>query len=73
MYTQAPARKSKPAKAPMVFVRRGDLEPSPVFDADQCICKLCGSPKLRFYKYLDDAKCSECDQYQNEPPSALNQ
>ena len=67
MFTQAPAKKnSKPA--PVAFVRRGDPEPSAVFIPGECICKECKSTDLRFVPYLEDAKCNQCDQWQNEPP-----
>jgi hypothetical protein len=66
MYTQSPTRQTT-KQAPIVFMRCGDPEPSPTFVAGKCICKACKSPNLHFYSYLDDAKCLDCRQYQNEP------
>ena len=66
MYTQAPT-KQKTKQAPIVFMRRNDPEPSSVFVPGDCICKACESPDLTYYKYLDDAKCGLCRQWQNEP------
>lgn len=48
-------------------MRRNDPEPSSVFVPGDCICKACESPDLTYYKYLDDAKCGLCRQWQNEP------
>lgn len=67
MYTQASNQQKQTTQAPIVFMRRGDPEPSPTFIAGECICKACKSPNLLFYSYLDDAKCQDCKQYQNEP------
>lgn len=67
MYTQAPAKQQKLKTIPIMFVRRDDPEPSPVFVPGECVCKVCRSPDLQFYGYLNDAKCGECGQYQNEP------
>jgi hypothetical protein len=53
-----------------VFVISGDPEPSPTFVAGKCVCKTCRSKDLSFYRYLDDAKCGTCSQWQNEPPIA---
>lgn len=51
-----------------VFVLSGDPVPSPTFVAGKCVCKTCRSTDLTFYRYLDDAKCSGCGQWQNEDP-----
>lgn len=48
-------------------MRRDDPEPSAIFIAGECVCKACKSANLHFYAYLDDAKCQDCKQYQNEP------
>lgn len=48
-------------------MRRDDPEPSQIFIAGECICKACKSPNLNFYAYVNDAKCTDCLQYQNEP------
>jgi len=50
-----------------VFLIAGEPDPSEIFVAGKCICKLCRSKDLTFYRYLDDAKCSVCKQWQNEP------
>lgn len=66
MHTQSQTQQNT-KQALIVFVRRGDPEPSPTFVAGECICKACQSPNLHFYPYFEDAKCLECRQYQNEP------
>jgi hypothetical protein len=67
MYTQQAPTKQKPKQAPIVFMRRGNPEPSEIFVAGECICKACKSTDLRFVPYLEDAKCDACRQWQNEP------
>jgi len=42
------------------------------FTARRCICKACRSPNMRFEKYLEDAKCEECGQWQNEDLTPVN-
>lgn len=63
MYTQI-----KPTQKPSipVFVISGDPEPSTSFVAGRCVCKTCKSTDLDFYRYLSDAKCADCGQWQNE-------
>lgn len=63
MYTQI---KPTPKQSIPVFVISGDPDPSTTFVAGKCICKTCRSNDLDFYRYLDDAKCSSCGQWQNE-------
>lgn len=65
MYTQ---KKSSTKQAMPVFMLKGDIDPSPTFVAGRCECKTCKSTELDFYKYLADAKCSDCGQWQNEEP-----
>jgi hypothetical protein len=36
------------------------------FDSSRCICIACRSTELSYHEYLDDAKCSDCYQWQNE-------
>jgi hypothetical protein len=38
------------------------------FVAGKCVCKTCRAKDLTFYRYLDDAKCDGCGQWQNEEP-----
>jgi hypothetical protein len=65
MYTHT-KRTLKPSTP--VFVLSGDPEPSVTFVAGKCVCKTCRSKDLTFYRYLDDAKCDTCSQWQNEDP-----
>jgi hypothetical protein len=67
MFTQI---KTTPKPSTPVFVISGDPEPSTTFVAGQCVCKTCRSKDLTFYRYLDDAKCDSCSQWQNEEPIA---
>lgn len=61
--TKRPPKPSTP-----VFVLLGDPEPSVTFVAGKCVCKTCRAKDLTFYRYLDDAKCDGCGQWQNEDP-----
>jgi len=65
MYTQT---KRIPKPSTSVFVLLGDPEPSATFVAGACVCKTCRAKDLTFYRYLDDAKCDDCGQWQNEDP-----
>jgi hypothetical protein len=65
MYTQI---KSTAKSSTPVFIISGDPEPSATFVAGKCVCKTCRSKDLTFYRYLDDAKCDTCSQWQNEEP-----
>lgn len=65
MYTHI---KRTPKPFTPVFVLSGDPEPSAIFVAGKCVCKTCRSKDLTFYRYLDDAKCDSCGQWQNEDP-----
>jgi hypothetical protein len=58
--------KSNPKSTIPVFIIAGDPEPTTDFIAGECICKTCRSKDLTFYRYLDDAKCDSCSQWQNE-------
>lgn len=66
MYTQS---KRTPKPSTPLFVLSGDPEPSTIFVAGQCVCKTCRAKDLTFYRYLDDAKCDCCGQWQNEEPN----
>ncbi|MCU6502351.1 hypothetical protein LPN04_31600 [Rugamonas sp. A1-17] len=65
MYVAAP---KKPVVQPTHFHIGDTGETSPNFIQGISACKACRSHKLDHYKYLDDAKCGECGQWQNEDP-----
>jgi hypothetical protein len=58
----------KPTPKPSipVFVMSGEFEPSMTFVAGRCVCKACLSNDLTYFAYVEDAKCNECRQWQNE-------
>lgn len=49
-----------------VYVIADDTTPTDTFQPGLCVCKACKSPRLSFSAYLEDAKCDECFQWQNE-------
>lgn len=69
MYIQVKSL-TKHAHAIPIFAMANNAEPSAQFVAGQCVCKTCRSSDLAFYAYLEDAKCSSCQQWQNEDPIA---
>lgn len=64
MYTAAAPK--KPKIPPIQFLRLDNGEPSPTFVPGNCKCKNCGSTVLTYYACVEDAKCDECPQWQNE-------
>lgn len=66
MYIQ---KKHHTKQAMPVFMMLGEVEPATSFVAGKCVCKSCKSVELDFYNYLDDAKCCDCGQWQNEDPN----
>lgn len=69
MYTQVKIISKRPPAMPIFLMENGG-EPSTQFVAGRCVCKTCRSSDLAFYSYLEDAKCSSCQQWQNEDPIA---
>lgn len=53
---------------PTMFTLAEDGEATPSFQPGKCKCKNCGSQQLDYYAFVEDAKCSECSQWQNESP-----
>lgn len=51
---------------PISFLSGSTGEMMSLFSPDQCVCKACNSPRLSYVAYLDDAKCDDCRQWQNE-------
>lgn len=49
-----------------VYVTVDSPTPTNNFQPGLCVCKACKSPRLTFSAYLDDAKCDDCFQWQNE-------
>lgn len=51
---------------PITFIQIGTGIQTPIFRQGDCVCKACKSTNLTYIKYLQDAKCDDCSQWQNE-------
>lgn len=60
----APQRKRQAVPPTAFLTTNNDLRSD--FKKGECQCKSCESLKLDFSDYLDDAKCEDCGQWQNE-------
>jgi len=59
------SRKKQP-RPPIAFTLAESGADSKEFIAGECICRNCKSLSLKFSNYIEDAKCDDCGQWQNE-------
>ena len=57
--------KNRP-RPPIAFALAESGADSKVFIAGECVCRNCKSLSLTFSTYIEDAKCDDCGQWQNE-------
>jgi hypothetical protein len=64
MYTAINHRPKSKQPNQFLSARSGEFELE--FKPGECACKACSSNNVRFVAYVEDAKCDECLQWQNE-------